>query len=128
MCGSRRREYTERTVRDRSMRASDADRERTADTLREQAGEGRLEPDELEERLEAAYSAKTLADLDGLVADLPVTQTRNRPQEHSWPFSPAFAIIATVIAVSLLAGHAILWPLFLLFFVWKAPFFAPRWR
>jgi hypothetical protein len=55
----------------RSVRASDADRERAAAQLSAQAAEGRLTPQELDERLEAAYAARTQADLDRLVADLP---------------------------------------------------------
>jgi Domain of unknown function (DUF1707) len=53
------------------LRASDADREGTADRLRRAAGEGRLSADELEERLEAAFAARTAGELAPLVADLP---------------------------------------------------------
>ncbi|MDN4160155.1 DUF1707 SHOCT-like domain-containing protein [Nocardioides abyssi] len=55
------------------LRVSDADRHRTAEVLREAAGEGRLDLDELSERLEAAYAAKVYADLVPLVSDLPAT-------------------------------------------------------
>jgi hypothetical protein len=54
------------------LRISDADRHRVAELLREAAGEGRLDIDELDERLEAAYSAKTYGDLVPLTADLPL--------------------------------------------------------
>jgi hypothetical protein len=53
------------------MRVSDADRHQVAEVLREAAGEGRIDLDELDQRLEAAYSAKTYADLAPLTADLP---------------------------------------------------------
>ena len=53
------------------LRASDADREHTAELLRRAAGEGRLTVDELDERLDAAFAARTRADLQRLVADLP---------------------------------------------------------
>jgi Domain of unknown function (DUF1707)/Cell wall-active antibiotics response 4TMS YvqF len=53
-----------------ALRASDADRERTAETLRRAAGEGRLSLDELDERLNAAYAARTRAELEPLVADV----------------------------------------------------------
>lgn len=53
------------------LRISDADRHQVAELLREAAGEGRLEPDELGERLEAAYGARVYADLVPLLADLP---------------------------------------------------------
>jgi hypothetical protein len=58
---------------DRSrLRISDADRHRVAELLREAAGEGRLDIDELDERLEAAYAAKTYGDLVPLTSDLPL--------------------------------------------------------
>src|SRR4051794_9927302 len=53
------------------LRASDADRERLANFLREQHAVGRLSHDELEERLGRAYRAVTMGDLDGLIGDLP---------------------------------------------------------
>lgn len=55
----------------RDMRASDADRERTANVLREAAGDGRLTMDELDERLDAVYAAKTYAELEPITRDLP---------------------------------------------------------
>jgi hypothetical protein len=55
------------------LRVSDADRERVAQRLRHAAGEGRLTLEELDERVEAAYVAKTGADLAPLTADLPET-------------------------------------------------------
>lgn len=54
-----------------ALRVSDADRERVAESLREGCGEGRLRLDELEERLERAYAARTASELAPLVADLP---------------------------------------------------------
>jgi VIT1/CCC1 family predicted Fe2+/Mn2+ transporter len=58
-------------ARSATLRASDADREAVADRLRTAAGEGRLEPDELEERLHVALRSRTYGDLRRLVADLP---------------------------------------------------------
>ena len=54
------------------LRASDAERERTADQLRRAAGEGRLTVEELDERLNAAYAARTRGELAQLVADVDV--------------------------------------------------------
>ncbi|MFJ8693761.1 DUF1707 SHOCT-like domain-containing protein [Streptomyces roseolilacinus] len=54
-----------------AMRASDADRDRVADILREALVEGRLDPEEHGERIDAVYRAKTLAELEPLVGDLP---------------------------------------------------------
>jgi Domain of unknown function (DUF1707)/2TM domain len=56
---------------DASHRASDAEREAVADRLRGAAAEGRLDADELEERLGRAYGARTIGDLAPLTADLP---------------------------------------------------------
>jgi len=53
------------------LRVSDADRHKVAEILRQAAGEGRLDLDELDERLESAYAAKTYADLVPITADLP---------------------------------------------------------
>ncbi|HEV2343712.1 MAG TPA: DUF1707 domain-containing protein [Actinocrinis sp.] len=57
------------------MRASDADREQVAERLRDAAGHGRLTMDELEERLELAFAAKTYAELEPLTRDLPAPGT-----------------------------------------------------
>ncbi|MCL8015166.1 DUF1707 domain-containing protein [Streptomyces sp. AS02] len=53
------------------LRASHADRDRVVDVLRIAAGDGLLTADELDERLEAALSARTLSELTALTADLP---------------------------------------------------------
>jgi hypothetical protein len=56
---------------DPRIRASDADRDRVAALLREHHAAGRLTADEFNERLDKAYAAKTLGELDELMADLP---------------------------------------------------------
>jgi hypothetical protein len=56
---------------DPRIRASDEDRDRTAALLREHHAVGRLTPAEFGERLDQAYSATTIGDLDALLADLP---------------------------------------------------------
>ena len=53
------------------LRASDADREATADVLRTGFEQGRLTTEEFDERLQAAYNARTHADLAALTGDLP---------------------------------------------------------
>lgn len=53
------------------LRASHADRDRVVDVLRIAAGDGLLTAEELDERLEAALSARTLSELTVLTADLP---------------------------------------------------------
>lgn len=63
--------------------ASDLDRAQVADQLTVAATEGRLDSEELEERLSAAFSARTYGELALLVADLPAPTTV--PQRHRRP-------------------------------------------
>lgn len=53
------------------LRASDADRERVAEVLRDALAEGRLDMEEFEERLEATYQARTYGELTPITRDLP---------------------------------------------------------
>src|SRR3954468_18482845 len=53
------------------MRVSDEGRERTVAVLRERALDGCLTLDTFAGRVDAAYRAKTVEELDALVADLP---------------------------------------------------------
>ncbi|HVV14126.1 DUF1707 domain-containing protein [Amycolatopsis sp.] len=53
------------------MRASNADRERVAQILHNALSEGRITVQELEERLDTVYAAKTLDELQPPIADLP---------------------------------------------------------
>ncbi|KAB8165340.1 DUF1707 domain-containing protein [Streptomyces sp. 3MP-14] len=62
-----------------AVRASDADRDRIADILREALAEGRLEPDEHAERLDALYRSKTVGELEPLIGDLPAGQGTPAP-------------------------------------------------
>lgn len=52
------------------MRISDADRHRVQEILRQAAGEGRIDLEELDARLEASFAAKTYGDLVPLTADI----------------------------------------------------------
>jgi len=54
-----------------TLRASHADRDQVVDALQAAAGDGRLTPEELDERLELALNAKTYAELAVLLSDLP---------------------------------------------------------
>ncbi|WOT36600.1 DUF1707 SHOCT-like domain-containing protein [Streptomyces coeruleorubidus] len=53
------------------LRASDADRERVAEILRDALAEGRLDMAEFEERLDATYQARTYGELAPITRDLP---------------------------------------------------------
>jgi hypothetical protein len=61
------------------LRVSDADRHQVAEVLRQAAGEGRIDLEELGERLEATYQAKTYGDLVPITADLPVRTSGQLP-------------------------------------------------
>jgi hypothetical protein len=61
---------------DGSVRAGNADRERVVAQLNAAFAEGRLDVGELDERVAAAYAAKTLGELVPLTADLPVGRAR----------------------------------------------------
>ena len=107
-----------------SLRASDADRDAVAEHLRGAAVEGRLEPDELEERLHAALRARTYGDLQRLLTDLPATPiARERHGTRVMPAARAALAVAlrvlltlAVVAVVLLLAAAmatwwVLWAL-----------------
>src|ERR1700689_2767074 len=56
-----------------NLGVGDADREATAAQLREHYADGRLTLDELNERLDQTFAAKTKADLNTVMRDLPQT-------------------------------------------------------
>lgn len=56
------------------LRASDADRNDVIEALQEAAGQGRLTLDELDQRIEVAFNAKTVAELEPLTADIPAAR------------------------------------------------------
>jgi Domain of unknown function (DUF1707) len=100
-----------------TLRASDADREQIAERLRHAAGEGRLLAEELEERLEAVFSARTYGELDAVVADLPGTTVRRRdkPRPPALPrpvLIVAIVFLAPVVVSMLIAAVVVLATLF----------------
>ncbi len=66
---------------DPRIRASDADRDRTAALLREHHAAGRLTAEEFHDRMNQALEAKTLGELDDLLADLPAIDLYRLPHE-----------------------------------------------
>lgn|GEM_PF-4216960 len=66
-----------------SVRVSDQQREEAARQLREHFAAGRLTPDELDERLQAAYGARTEPELERLLADLPRRLGGDLPGAHA---------------------------------------------
>jgi catechol 2,3-dioxygenase-like lactoylglutathione lyase family enzyme len=84
------------------LRVADADREQVAERLRSAAGEGRLTVDELDERLDAAFAARTRADLDRLVADLPADP---HPGAAARPLPVVPGEGGTRWIISIMSGH-----------------------
>jgi hypothetical protein len=64
---------------DPRLRASDADRERTSSLLREHHAVGRLTAEEFGDRLEKVFTARTLGELDALLADMPAIDLYQLP-------------------------------------------------
>ena len=64
---------------DPNIRASDDDRDRTASLLREHHAVGRLDAEEFSERLDKTFAAKTVGELDKLLADLPAIDLYRLP-------------------------------------------------
>lgn len=82
------------------LRISDADRHQVAEVLRQAAGEGRLELDELDERLEATYAARTYADLWPITHDLPVQRPPHMPATQRPVTEPAVRYDSSVAVMS----------------------------
>ncbi|MDQ0406096.1 DUF1707 domain-containing protein [Streptomyces sp. NBC_01723] len=84
------------------LRASDADRDRVADMLRDALAEGRLTADEHAERVEGVLAAKTVGELDVFVRDLPAAHhggpsaapAPNRPTAGAIPPDPDENVVA----------------------------------
>jgi hypothetical protein len=113
------------------LRASDADRERVAERLRAAGGEGRLTADELEERLETAFSARTRAELEPLTADLPAPPPRAPRFERARrlhrlrpDFGAYVAVSALLVAIWALTGMGYFWPIWPIL-GWGISFVAP---
>ena len=98
------------------LRASDADRDRVAERLRAAAGEGRLTSDELEQRLESAFSARTGAELEPLVADLPepAASPQRREPRRLWDSEHVRAYVGVsvmLVVIWALTGADYFWPI-----------------
>jgi class 3 adenylate cyclase len=97
--------------------ASDADRERVAERLQQDYGAGRLSAEDLSERVEAVYAARTVSELEALTADLPAAREpgpRRRLARFDTDFRVHFAIyiVVNVMLVGIWAasGGGYFWP------------------
>jgi hypothetical protein len=87
------------------MRAADADRDRVTGILSTAYSEGRLSRDEYDARLQGALSARTYADLDHVVTDLPGAQAPG-PSPGARTTVPASARTNGLAIASLACGLA----------------------
>jgi hypothetical protein len=99
---------------DQQMRVSDAERQAAADRLAEHFADGRLDQAEFDERAGLAMSAKTLADLSALFADLPETGAPARSAGQAAPEGPQrghhrpVLSLVLIVVIILVAAHAVL--------------------
>ena len=101
------------------QRSSDADRERVAELLRQHYGVGRLSDEELDERVDAAYRARTASELEVLTADLPRDRAPEARPRHRSGLETSVRIHFTVYLVVNLAligiwaasGGGYFWPI-----------------
>jgi DUF1707 SHOCT-like domain len=129
-------------------RAGDADRNRTAELLKEAHAAGYLTLEEVDERLGNALAARTRGELDRLVADLPpewrASQERGQrpvgqparrrptlPAEAAW-LIPLVIVVTGVILLAILTRGFFPWPLLWIFFFafgrrGRAGWRPPRW-
>src|SRR3954451_24554648 len=89
------------------LRASDAERERVAEALRRHHLDGRLDTEELQERLERCYAARTDAQLQAVLRDLPAERPADRPALTRGPAAglpPVAVVLLVALALAATAG------------------------
>jgi hypothetical protein len=101
------------------IRASDADRDRVVDALRDHAADGRLTTDELELRTDRALAALTVGELNGLLRDLPRLGPSRRSaflREAAWRTYEAhlrfyLLVMAMFVVLWAVGGMGHFWPI-----------------
>ena len=112
---------------DASMRASDEERNAVADKLSRHYAEGRLDEVEFKNRLDAAMSATTRGNLNGLFGDLPrlPSEPPPPPPRHRrilpWLLVVVLVAIAAGATIPFYPMYHVPWFLFavIAFFVWR---------
>ncbi len=102
------------------LRASDAERERAADTLRRHHADGRLTVEELEDRTERAYAATTRGELDQLFGDLPrsrASDAQRRGRRPAWSPPLVAPLLVALALIAIVTSAHVLW------FAWPLMFF-----
>jgi hypothetical protein len=121
MCGRRyhyHHDYRSDVVADTrikadDVRASDAEREEVVTALRTHAGDGRLDVEELDQRIEAAYSAKTRRELVVLTDDLPSAPRVPRDEGREFVEHLRFylSVMTLLVVIWALTGMGYFWPI-----------------
>jgi hypothetical protein len=102
--GSERADRWDRPPPERSdVRVSDSDRQAVIEALQRHTGDGRLTLEEFEERVDEVLSARTRADLDATLRELPSLRTDPQPRPNRGRF-PVRPIAACVLVVLLFTG------------------------
>ena len=121
MCG--RRHYHDRDhrpdaapttrIKADDIRASDAEREEVITALRSHAGDGRLDVEELDQRIEGAYAAKTRRELVALTDDLPRAPRAPRDERREFAEHLRFyvSVMALLVVIWALTGMGYFWPI-----------------
>jgi hypothetical protein len=105
-----------------SLRASDEDRERVAQELSRQAAAGRITAEELDERLNAAYAARTTGELERLTDDLPAAPESTLPRDVALrrakfqhrAFGAVLTILLCVGVWAASGAHGSFWPIWVI--------------
>jgi hypothetical protein len=121
-------DYIHRMPEPSKLRVSDEERERAAQEIREHFAAGRLSQEELDERVEAAYQARTQDELRAIRQDLPAlpvtraqqqaelaerrSQLRRRVLQETGGGLGVFALCTVIWAVSGANGQ--FWPVWVL--------------
>jgi hypothetical protein len=106
------------------------ERDAVSEILRQAHLEGRIDNDEFQERVERCLTAKTYAELDALIADLPREWAGERwaARHAGWrPWPVPFMLLPLALIVAIAVGSHVAWlaiPLFFFFVVrplaWRA--------
>ena len=114
-------DYHESRIADARLRAGDSDRDRVADQLRKAHADGRLDPDELSDRIGRCLQARTFGELERLTADLrqpdrgrSVSLATRRPRRGLRLVLAAIAAVWVLSAAARTHAHAYFHPIGLL--------------
>jgi Domain of unknown function (DUF1707)/2TM domain len=119
------------------IRVSDAEREEVVERLREHTAAGRLTPQELDERIDEAYAARTRGELDGVMRELPVSappvadvQAARRERARRQLYASVGSYVttnATLVIIWALTGAGSFWPIWVIAF-WGIALIAQAWH